>query len=66
MFVFHANGSFYYIENVAKSEAPGGFPGYERGTYTWNAATSAFTVNVLQDLNGNTGVGNGPVTDLRA
>jgi len=55
--VFNANGSFYYIENVAKSEAPSGFPGYERGTYTWNAATGAFTLNVLQDLNGNTGIG---------
>jgi len=55
--VFFANGSFYYIENVAKAEAPSGFPGYERGTYTWNAATGAFTLNVLQDLNGNTGIG---------
>ncbi len=25
VFVFLANGCFYYIENVAKSEAPGGF-----------------------------------------
>ncbi len=64
--VFLANGSFYYIENVAKSEAPHGFPGYERGTYTWNAATSALTINVLQDLNGDTGAGglNGR-TDLK-
>ena len=64
--VFLANGSFYYIENVAKSEAPGGFPGYERGTYAWNPATSAITLNVLQDLNGDTGAGglNGR-TDLK-
>jgi hypothetical protein len=57
VFVFLANGSFYYIENVASSEAPGGFPGFERGTYTWNPATSAITLTTIQDLNGNTGAG---------
>ena len=57
VFVFLANGSFYYIENVAKSEAPGGFPGFERGTYTWNPTTGAITFNTVQDLNGNTGIG---------
>jgi hypothetical protein len=55
--VFLDNGSFYYIENVPAAEAPGGFDGYERGAYTWNAATGAFTLTVLQDLNGNTGIG---------
>ena len=39
------------------SEGPCCFPGYERGTYVWNAATGAITINVLQDLNGNTGIG---------
>ena len=64
--VFLANGSFYYIENVAKSEAPDGFPGFERGTYTWNPTTGAITLNTVQDLNGNTGIGgaNGR-TDLK-
>ena len=28
----------------------------ERGTYTWNPATGAFTVTTLQDLNGDTGL----------
>jgi len=55
--VFFANGSFYYIENVARSEAPGGVPGYERGTYAWNPTTGAFSLHILQDNNGNTGIG---------
>jgi hypothetical protein len=55
--VFFANGSFYYIENVPAIEAPSGFDGFERGTYTWSVANGAFTLNVLQDLNGNTGIG---------
>src|SRR5512135_331343 len=55
--VFFANGSFYYIENVARAEAPGGVPGFERGTYAWNATTGALTIHVLQDNNGNTGAG---------
>ncbi len=55
--VFLADGSFYYIENVAPAEAPLGFPGYERGTYTWDPATGALTLTTLQDLNGATGIG---------
>jgi hypothetical protein len=55
--VFFANGSFYYIENVPRSEAPYGVPGYERGTYAWNAATGALALHVLQDNNKpNTGI----------
>jgi len=57
LIVFFDNGPFVYVENVAKSEAPSAFPGYERGTYTWNAVTGAFTLQVLQDLNGNSGIG---------
>ncbi len=40
------------------SEAPHGFDGFERGTYTWNPSTGAFSVTVLQDLNGDTGLSN--------
>jgi hypothetical protein len=55
--VFFANGTFYYIENVDRTEAPNGYPGFERGTYTWNAATGALALHILQDNNGNTGIG---------
>lgn len=61
--VFLANGYFFQIQNAQAAEAPHGFDGFERGTYTWNPATGAFAVTVLQDLNGDTGFfsnGNGP------
>ena len=40
------------------SEAPHGFDGFERGTYTWDAKTGAFTSATVQDLNGDIGVSN--------
>lgn len=56
--VFLANGYFFQIQNAKASEAPHGFDGFERGTYTWNPTTGAFTATVLQDLNGDTGFSN--------
>jgi len=56
--VFFANGWFIQIQNARASEAPHGFDGFERGTYTWNPATGAFAVTVVQDLNGDTGLSN--------
>ena len=56
--VFLGNGSFYFIENALASEAPHGFDGFERGTYTWDANTGAFTSATVQDLNGDVGASN--------
>ena len=56
--VFRANGTFYHIENALASEAPHGFDGFERGTYTWDSVTGAFTSATLQDLNGDIGFSN--------
>jgi hypothetical protein len=63
VFVFLADGHFYMIQNAQAAEAPHGFDGFERGTYTWNPATGALSVALLQDLNGDTGFfanGGGP------
>ena len=54
--VFLANGYYFQIQNAKASEAPSGFDGFERGTYTWNPVTGAFTVTTVQDLNGDTGL----------
>jgi hypothetical protein len=54
--VFLANGTYFQIQNATASEAPSGFDGFERGTYTWNPATGALTVTTVQDLNGDTGM----------
>ena len=53
--VFLGNGYYFQIQNAQASEAPHGFDGFERGTYTWNPDTGAFTVTTIQDLNGDTG-----------
>ena len=58
MLVFFPNGCFIQIQNARDSEAPHGFDGFERGTYTWDPASGAFAVTVLQDLNGDTGFSN--------
>ncbi len=54
--VFLANGCYFQIQNAQASEAPHGFDGFERGTYTWNPVTGALTVTTVQDLNGDTGL----------
>jgi len=56
--VFLPSGFYFQIQNARPDEAPHGFDGFERGTYTWDAATGAFAVTVLQDLNGDTGLSN--------
>ena len=56
--VFLANGYYFQIQNAKASEAPHGFDGFERGTYTWNPVTGALTISTLQDLNGDTGLSN--------
>ncbi len=56
--VFFANNTFIQIQNAKASEAPHGFDGFERGTYTWNPATGAFSSTTIQDLNGDTGFSN--------
>ena len=54
--VFFANGCFIQIQNAKAGDAPHGVDGFERGTYTWNPATGAFTFAILQDLNGDYGL----------
>ncbi len=56
--VFFANNTFIQIQNAKASEAPHGVDGFERGTYTWNPSTGAFTSTTIQDLNGDTGLSN--------
>ncbi len=53
--VFFASGYYYQIQNALAGDAPTGFDGFERGTYTWNPVTGAFTITTLQDLNGDNG-----------
>lgn len=47
-----ANGTYYEIEDARAIDAPGGVDGFERGTYTWDPVTKAFTLTTLLDTNG--------------
>jgi hypothetical protein len=53
---FLANGTYFQVQDAKVAEAPGGFDGIERGTYTWDPLTKAFTVTTLLDTNGDTGL----------
>jgi hypothetical protein len=52
LLVLMANGTYYEIEDSLPTSAPGGVDGFERGTYTWDPATKAFTLTTLLDTNG--------------
>ena len=56
--VFLGNGYFFHIGNALASEAPHGFDGFERGTYTWNPTTGAFSSATIQNLDGDIGLSN--------
>jgi len=52
---FLANGTYYQIQDAPASDAPTGVDGFERGTYTWDPVTHAFTLTTLLDTNGDEG-----------
>jgi len=56
--IFLANGTYIHIQDAKASEGPSGVDGFERGTYTWDPVTKAFTVNTLLDINGDLGLSN--------
>jgi len=54
--VLGADGTYYFIQaSVAPAETSAA-PGFERGRYTWDAGTHAFTVTTVQDTNGDAGL----------
>ena len=54
--VFMADGTYYQINPTVTATELDAAPGFERGLYTWNAATGAFTVTTLNDTNGDAGL----------
>jgi len=52
--VFMKDGTYYLVEDT---ENESGDPdGFERGTYTWNSESGAFTASALTDSNGEAGL----------
>ena len=54
--IFLANGTYYQIQDAPAADAPAAVDGFERGTYTWDPVTHAFTVTTLLDTNGDSGL----------
>lgn len=54
---FFENGTFVFAQDGdAGRNGAGGWDGMERGTYTWNALTGAFTATPIIDTNGDWGL----------
>ncbi|MDB6127262.1 MAG: hypothetical protein JWM35_1158, partial [Verrucomicrobia bacterium] len=54
--IFFASGYYVHIQTAQTADAPNGVSGFERGQYTWNATTGAFTALSLLDTNGDIGL----------
>lgn len=54
--VFLPNGIYFLAEDQSPIADPNGTPGMERGTYSWDPATGAFSVDVMSDTNGEWGL----------
>ncbi len=57
LIVFFENGTYLMADDTGPGDAIG-HRGMERGTYSWNQGTGAFTTNALADTNGDWGLSN--------
>lgn len=54
--VFLDNGVYFHAESENTDDAENGHNGMERGTYTWDSGTGAFTSNTIVNTNGQWGM----------
>jgi hypothetical protein len=54
--VFMADGTYYLIQATVTATEVNAAAGFERGLYTWDGTTGAFTVTTLNDTNGDAGL----------
>jgi hypothetical protein len=65
VFSFFPDGEYFLNDHGIQALDPTGQPGIERGTYTWNAATGAFTFNTLVNTDGQWGLSNSGVNSVQ-
>jgi hypothetical protein len=61
---FLADGSYWMAEDGSSVLDPSGQDGMERGTYTWNPLTSAFSSTTLVDTSGQWGLSHSGLTSI--
>lgn len=61
---FTANGIYFLAEDGSSTLDPSGKDGMERGTYTWNSSTKAFSSKTLIDTNGEWGLSSGDIRKI--
>jgi len=64
VFTFLADGTFLLTDNGNPASDPNGTPGLEWGTYTWDAATGAFSADVLINTDGEWGMSHSTITSV--
>lgn len=61
---FLANGTYLMAEDGNRTLDPSGKDGMERGTYTWNPKTNAFSSKTLVDTTGEWGLSDGSIRKI--
>ncbi|MBC7980764.1 MAG: hypothetical protein H7Y36_09405 [Armatimonadetes bacterium] len=56
---FLADGTYYATDE--ENDAPFGYDGMERGTYTWNSSNGILTASPINDTNGDIGLSHLPI-----
>jgi len=59
VFSFFPNGEYFLNDQGIQALDPSGQPGIERGTYTWNETTGAFTFHTTVNTDGEWGLSDG-------
>ncbi len=61
---FLSNGTYVMAEDGDRKLDPSGMDGMERGTYTWNPKTRAFSSKTLVDTTGEWGLSDGSIKSI--
>ena len=64
VFTFKSDGTYFEAEAYHNDPVGTHQPGMERGTYTWDQTSGAFTFQVLEDTNGDWGLSDSGVTQI--
>jgi hypothetical protein len=64
VFSFFPNGEYFLNDHGNPALDPNGHPGIERGTYSWNEATGAFSATTLVNGDGEWGLSDGAPSQI--